>query len=303
MLENLPSEVTLTEVGPRDGLQNTCKILDTDIKFELIRLLAQSGLKYIELTSFVSPKAVPQMSDSLSLCKRVHEELSDPQLCFPCLVPNSRGMDNALSAGAQEIAVLTACSETFNKKNIGTSISESLERIRNITKVAKEHNISVRAYISTVFGCPYEGKVSETQLMPLIDFFLELGVREISLGDTIGVATPLQVQRILRTIKHACSPKLLAMHFHDTRGMALSNILVSLEEEVQSFDSSLAGLGGCPYAPGASGNVGTEDLIYLLDSLGVKHGVDLDKLMQASHYILKKLNIQTSSRYLQSVST
>ncbi|MCP4913034.1 MAG: hydroxymethylglutaryl-CoA lyase [Oligoflexia bacterium] len=294
--QNLPNEVTVIEVGPRDGLQNEKTILKTEDKVEFISKLAKAGLKEIEATSFVRADKIPQMGDAEKLFTEV---LNIQGVNFPCLVPNLKGLEKALAVGVKEIAVFSATSETFNKKNINASIDESLERITAVCEEAKKHGLKIRGYVSTAFGCPYEGETSIDKLIEVTKQLLKLGAYEVSIGDTIGVATPIQVQFVVNKLLTHFKKDQLALHFHDTRGMALSNILTALTLGIHKFDSSAGGLGGCPYAKGATGNVATEDLVYLLNSLGINSHIDLDKLAHASEFILEKLNRKTSSKYLQ----
>lgn len=290
-------KVKLIEVGPRDGLQNEKGTLTTEDKFEYIRMLTETGLQTVEITSFVSPKAIPQMSDSDELYRKVDGQLSHA-LSYPCLVPNMKGYEKAKSLGVKEIALFSATSDEFTKKNINCSVDESFQRMGDVARSATNDGVRIRGYISTAFGCPYAGDIGVDALDKVIERFFNLGVYEISIGDTIGVATPKQVDDYLNVLLKNYEKQKIAMHFHDTRGMALTNILVSLENGIRSFDSSSGGLGGCPYAKGATGNVATEDVIYLLDSLGIDHGVDLDKLASASEFILNKVGKDTPSKFL-----
>lgn len=298
MPAQFPSSIKIVEVGARDGLQNEQTYVETADKFEYIRLLKESGEKTIEVTSFVSPKAIPQMRDAKKLYSLVKENLQG--LSLPCLVPNMKGFDAAMEVGVQEIALFTATSNSFNKKNINSTTEESLKRIQDIARVARAKGIKMRGYISTAFGCPYEGETSKELLLEITQRLIELGVYEVSIGDTVGVATPIQVDEFLRFINGKVSFEKLAMHFHDTRAMALTNIYVSLQHGIAIFDSSSGGLGGCPYAKGASGNVATEDLLYLCQSLNIQTNIDMDKLAAASRFILKVLHKDTSSKFLQS---
>ncbi len=290
--------IKIVEVGPRDGLQNEKKILTTDEKFTFISKLIDAGLKTIEVTSFVKPPAIPQMSDSSDLFSKVAKELKD-KANFPCLVPNLKGYETAKSLGVKEIALFSATSDSFTKKNINATVDESFVRMKEVAESAQKDGIRVRGYISTAFGCPYEGSMSVEKLISVAKRFLDLGVYEISVGDTIGVATPKQVETFLKDLIPEVGLDKLAMHFHDTRGMALTNILVSLEKGIKTFDSSAGGIGGCPYAKGATGNVATEDVWYLLNSQGLKTGIDLPKLVEASTYILDKLEKTTESKFLR----
>jgi hydroxymethylglutaryl-CoA lyase len=296
-LRKLPKQVKIVEVGPRDGLQNEKIIVSLDDKATYINKLSQAGLKEIEATSFVRAEKIPQMSDGLELFKNLTAASTLNSKAFLALVPNLKGMEMALAAGVQNIAIFTGTSNTFNQKNINSTTSESLKKLEEVAKLALKNNIRVRGYISTVFGCPYEGKTSLSELKNIALAFKNMGVYEISLGDTIGVANPRQVVDVINFLSNDFNIDFLAMHFHDTRGMALANVLASLECGITIFDSSSAGLGGCPYAPGASGNVATEDLYYLFDSLGIETGIDIKKLIDASTFILSKLNKSSPSKY------
>ncbi|OVE81800.1 hydroxymethylglutaryl-CoA lyase [bacterium K02(2017)] len=296
---NLPklNAIKIVEVGPRDGLQNEALNVSTADKFSFIKKLADSGLTTIEATSFVNPKWVPQMADAIDLFSLIKADDDLKNVKFPCLVPNQRGLESAIAAGVKDIAFFTATSDTFNKKNTNVTVGESLKKLEDIVATAKAHQINIRGYISTVFGCPYEGISSLKSLLQVIHAYLDLGIQEISLGDTIGVATPSQVKEILSQIAAAqFDLKHFAMHFHDTRGMAVVNSYVSLQEGIRIFDSSAGGLGGCPYANGATGNVATEDLFYLFESCELETGIDLKKLMQASEFILGKVAKQSPSK-------
>jgi hydroxymethylglutaryl-CoA lyase len=274
--------VQVVEVGPRDGLQNEKRRLSLSSRFDFIKHLAASGMKRIEVGAFVSPKWVPQMEGSrdliLDLFKRKDEFPKDVK--FSALVPNVKGMEDALTTPIPEVAVFGACSESFSRKNINCSISESLERFEQVTTMARKNKRKVRGYLSVAFGCPYEGAVSEAKVVQLVERFLDMGIYEVSIGDTIGVASPKQVRSLLGKLKRKRIPfKKLALHLHDTRGTALANVLSGLDEGVRVFDSSFGGLGGCPYARGASGNLATDDLLYMLHGMGFKTGVDLGKLL------------------------
>lgn len=299
MLKHLPKKVRIVEVGPRDGLQNEKSLVSLEDKVTFIKMLAQSGLKEIEATSFVRAEKIPQMSDGGELSARLQalSELKETHLI--ALVPNMKGMEGALKANVKDIAVFTATSNTFNKKNINATIDESLEKIEEVTKSALKNNMRVRGYISTVFGCPYEGKTSLEELKRVIVRLKDLGVYEISLGDTIGIAHPKQVVEVIEFISRDFKKDFFSMHFHDTRGMGMANILASLEMGMTSFDSSAAGLGGCPYAVGSSGNVATEDLLFLCHSMGIETGVDMKKLSEASSFILSKIGKESPSKYLR----
>lgn len=288
-----PNHVTLIEVGPRDGLQNESAYVSSEHKIELINLLSQTGLKHIEVTSFVSPKAIPQLADNELVFQSIDKS---PSIAYSALVPNEKGMLKALESGVQEIAVFTAASESFNLRNINCSIDESIERFEPVLKRAKDSKLKVRGYISCVLGCPYEGEISPAQVSIVTRKLLDLGVDEISLGDTIGVGTPKQTQLVLDSILKLVSLDQLAMHFHDTYGQAIANIYASLHYGVYRFDSSVAGLGGCPYARGASGNVATEDVLYLMHGLGINTGVDIFKIVAAGDMICKVLGKKNQSK-------
>jgi hydroxymethylglutaryl-CoA lyase len=291
--------IRIVEVGPRDGLQNEKSILSTDEKFTFISMLGDSGLRCIEVTSFVKAPAIPQMADAHELFIRVNHELSGRGISYPCLVPNIKGYEAARSLGIKEIAVFTATSDSFTKKNINATVDESFDRMKEIFVEAKKDGVLVRGYVSTAFGCPYEGEMDVQKLLSVTKRLFDMGAYEVSLGDTIGVAIPQQVRGYIRALRNEFPIGQLAMHFHDTRGMALTNIYVSLEEGITTFDSSAGGLGGCPYAKGATGNVATEDLWYLLHSQGLDTGIDIEKLAQASQFILSRLNRKTESKFLR----
>ena len=276
---SLPRKVRIVEVGPRDGLQNEPKSVPTDVKVELIERLADAGLKAIEATAFVSPKWVPQMADSAQVMAGIRRR---PGVAYPVLVPNMQGLDAAIAAGAAEVAVFGAASESFSRRNINCSIAESLERFRPVAKKARDRGMRVRGYISCAAGCPYEGEVRPRAVADLAGALADLGCYEVSLGDTLGVGTPGKVKKMIEAVAKKLPIGRLAGLYHDTWGQALANIYASLELGVRTFDSSVAGLGGCPYAKGATGNVATEDVVYMLEGMGVKTGVDLDKLVDCS---------------------
>ncbi len=290
---NYPQHVTLIEVGPRDGLQNESSFVATDKKIELIDMLSQSGLKYIEVTSFVSPKSIPQLADNHLVFKGIEK---NDLVHYSALVPNERGMNQALEAGVREVSLFTAASELFNQRNINCSISESIARFTPVLKLAKLHQIKVRGYISCVLGCPYEGAIEPKKVADVALQLLDLGVDDISLGDTIGVGTPCQTQLLLEMVLKLVPLDVLAMHFHDTYGQAIANIYSSLTFGVHRFDSSVAGLGGCPYARGASGNVATEDVLYLMHGLGIDTGVDIFKIVSAGDMICRVLGKKNQSK-------
>lgn len=298
MLNNLPKKVRIVEVGPRDGLQNEKTIVSLEDKVTFIKMLASAGLHEIEANSFVRADKIPQMSDGMELYSHLLKESDLKNSKLISLVPNEKGLENALSVGVREIAVFTATSNTFNMKNINATVDESLKRIDGVMSRANKEGLKTRAYISTAFGCPYEGHTSMAELKRVAYHLENLGVHEISIGDTIGVANPLQVKETIEFLRADFSLDFFAMHFHDTRGMAVANILASLEMGITSFDSSAGGLGGCPYAKGASGNVATEDLVYLFSNMGIETGIDMEKLAQASSFILGKLSKTSASKNL-----
>lgn len=290
---SLPASVRIVEVGPRDGLQNEPGIVPSADKIELIERLASAGLPAIETTSFVSPRWIPQLADAAEVFQGISRR---PGVAYPVLVPNLKGLERAAAAGVEEIAVFTAASETFNKKNINASVAESLERIRELAGPARDRGIRIRGYVSCVLGCPYEGAVSEASVVEIAQALFEFGCYEVSLGDTIGVGTPVAARRLLWAVAGECGIERLAVHFHDTRGQALANIFACLEAGVNVVDASVAGLGGCPYAQGASGNVATEDLVYMLHGLGIETGIDLPALVAAGHFICTQLGREPGSR-------
>ena len=294
MSTDLPRYVTVVEVGPRDGLQNEKGVVATEDKIRYIDLLSQSGLSVIEATSFVSPKAVPQLADAPEVMAGIQRRRG---VRYPVLVPNLKGMERALAAGVTEVAVFTGASETFVQHNINTTIAGSIENFRPVVARAREAGIRVRGYISTAFGCPYEGSVALQAVLDVAERLMALGVAELSIGDTIGVATPNQVVEVTQLLLTHMPVEQLAMHFHDTRGTALANVLAALEQGVAIFDSSSGGLGGCPYAPGASGNLATEDLLYMLHGMGIETGVDLDAVVEASRFLAIVRSAAPASRY------
>lgn len=288
--------VRIVEVGPRDGLQNEKVIIPTDAKVEFITALADAGLRTIEAGAFVHPKWVPQMADTAEVFRRIPK---DREIEYPVLVPNLKGLERALEAGAKSIAIFTAASETFNKRNINMSIDESFQNYAPVAGEALAQGMKVRGYVSCACGCPYEGAVSPDKVLEVTARLLDLGCYEVSIGDTIGVGTPLQVQGLIGLLLQVIPRSRLAMHFHDTRGTALANTLAALELEISVFDASAGGLGGCPYAPGASGNLATEDLVYLLEGMGIESGVDLSKLVEASSVIAPYLDHPLPGKYVQ----
>lgn len=283
---NQSDHVKIVEVGPRDGLQNEPYTIPTEVKIELIERLANTGLSVVEATSFVSAPAIPQLADAEAVFQGIKRV---DRVSYPVLVPNEKGYERALAVGAEEIAVFTAASEAFNRKNINCSIAESLERFGPVVKRARQDKVRVRGYVSTVLGCPYQGKVPVADVVRVAEALFEAGCAEISLGDTIGVGTPHQARDVLKAVAESIPMDQLAVHFHDTYGQALANISACLEAGVRVVDSSVAGLGGCPYARGATGNVATEDVVYLLNGLGLETGVDLIKLAQTGDWIAGEL--------------
>lgn len=287
----LPSSVKIVEVGPRDGLQNEERMLSVATKLELIQRLTAAGLQTIEAGSFVSPKWVPQMAGS----DEVFSQLTPSTATYTALIPNMRGLERALQCNVKEVAVFTAASEDFSQKNINCSIDESLKNFEAVTQKAIDANIRVRGYISCVAGCPYQGAVANKKIKYITQSLLDMGCYEVSLGDTIGIATPDNIKALLTELLPWIPSSKLAMHLHDTYGHAIANIKQSLAMGISTFDSSVAGLGGCPYAKGASGNVATEHVITLLDEMGIEHGVNLEKLIKASHFIREKLGRATKA--------
>jgi len=295
----LPRKVRIVEVGPRDGLQNETGKVPAAVKVELIHRLADAGLRAIEATAFVSPKWVPQMADHAEVMAGIEKKSG---VAYPVLVPNMKGFETAREAGAKEIAVFGAASETFSRKNINCSIAESLDRFAPIVEAARASRMRVRGYISCVAGCPYEGEVKPQAVARMAEKLDTMGCYEISLGDTIGVGTPRTIRSMIEAVARKVPVGKLAGHYHDTYGQALVNIYASLEAGVKIFDSSVAGLGGCPYAKGATGNVATEDVIYMLDGLGIETGVDLEKLFRAGQFICKALGREPASRVARALA-
>ena len=275
-------KIQIVEVGPRDGLQNEKIWVETKTKIALIEKLADAGLTKIEAASFVSPKWVPQMKDAFEVLSGIERR---PGVTYPVLTPNLKGFERALEAGVTEVAVFGAASEAFSQKNINCSISESVERFRPVIEAAQKNSVRVRGYISCVLGCPYQGEVPFEKVVNLAEKMLKMGCYEISLGDTIGIGTPLQAKKMVEIVAEKVPVSNLALHFHDTRGQALANIFACLELGVSVIDASVSGLGGCPYAQGASGNVATEDVVYMLHGIGIKTGVDLEKLIETGRFI------------------
>jgi hydroxymethylglutaryl-CoA lyase len=295
----LPGKVRLVEVGPRDGLQNEKTMVPTDVKVALVDLLTDAGFAAIETTSFVSPKWVPQMADAAEVMARIRRK---PGVHYPVLTPNMKGFEAALAAKANEVAVFIAATESFSQKNINCSIAESLERVRPIFGAAKDNAVRVRGYVSCVLGCPYEGRVDPLRVADVADALYRMGAYEVSLGDTIGTGTAGETAALLRMCAERIPVAALAGHFHDTYGQALTNVYAALEAGVATFDCSVAGLGGCPYAKGATGNVASEDVLYLLQGLGIETGVDMTRLRRAGQYISDFLQRQPVSRVARALN-
>ena len=301
-LATLSSSVRVVEVGPRDGLQNEKVLISTEQKIQFINMLAEAGLPVVEATSFVSPRAIPQLSDASEVMAGL-TRFSTTE--YPVLVPNLKGMERALAAGVRSVAVFTAASESFTRHNINATIAESLANFRPVVALAQQEGVPVRGYISTVFGCPYEGTVAPEQVLTVAQALIEMGIGELSLGDTIGVATPNQVVDVLGLLmdEGAIPVERLAVHFHDTRGTALANVLMALQLGISIVDSSAGGLGGCPYAPGAAGNLATEDLLYMLHGMGIHTGVNLEKVVAATRFIAPLLGHAPTSKYYQAAES
>ena len=293
MNADFPTHVRIVEVGPRDGLQNEKTDIGTAAKIELIDRLSRTGLRTIEATSFVSPKWVPQLADAADVLAGIHRQ---PGIAYPVLVPNLQGYERARAVGADEVAVFTAASEAFNRKNINAGIDESIDRFRPVLERAANDGVRVRGYVSTVLGCPYQGEVPVADVVRVAKRLHDLGCYEISLGDTIGVGTPAKARAMLHAVATEMPMHALAIHFHDTYGQALANILACLEEGVAVVDSAVSGAGGCPYAKGASGNVASEDVVYMLHGLGIGTGIDLDKLSETGRWLSALLGRETGSK-------
>lgn len=292
----LPNKVTIKEVGPRDGLQNESQQVGTDNKTAWINRLSESGLSYIEVTSFVHPKWIPQLADAKEVLSSIKRK---PGVTYAALVPNRRGLERALEGNVDEVSVFMSASETHNKKNINKTIADTLPVLKEVVQDAKAAGKSVRGYLSTVIACPHEGLIEPERVKAIAGELREMGIEELSLGETIGVAVPSQVERLLETLLPDFPEKFLAMHFHDTRGTALANVWKSLEMGITTFDSALGGLGGCPYAKGAAGNVATEDLLYMLGAAGIETGVSMDKLIEAGSYMESVLGKPMNSRQME----
>ena len=300
MTTNARDQVRIVEVGPRDGLQNERVPVSTAVKIELIERLAAAGLRAIEATAFVSPRWVPQMADHTEVLRGIRRQ---PGVTYSVLTPNLKGFEAARDAGAQEVAVFAAASETFSQKNINCSIAQSFDRFAPVMEAANGANIRVRGYVSCSLGCPYEGAVRPGAVAEVARKLMDAGCYEVSLGDTIGVGTPRQTLDMLRVVSGEVPIESLAGHFHDTYGQALANIYASLEFGVRVFDSSIGGLGGCPYAPGALGNVSTEDLVYMLNGMEVETGVDMPKLLEAGAFVTRELGIESHSRAARALAS
>ncbi|MCF6323843.1 MAG: hydroxymethylglutaryl-CoA lyase [Gammaproteobacteria bacterium] len=286
-MNSLPSKVTIVEVGPRDGLQSEAQQLSSQVKIDFINQLSCSGLAVIESGSMVNPKWVPQMADSEEVFKRINQH---PDIKYPVLVPNEKGMQRALAAGAKSVAIFVSASEGFSHKNLNCSIEQSFTHIEPVMATARDSGIEVRAYLSCVMGCPFDGKVKPMVVATIARRLIELGCYEVSLADTIGIGTPLQAQRLIQTVSRQVAIEQLAVHFHNTRGQALANIYAALELGITTIDAAVAGLGGCPYAEGSSGNIATEDVIYMLHGMGIETGIDLRALSETGNMICQQLN-------------
>lgn len=296
IFDRLPKHVTIYEVGPRDGLQNESRRVPTADKIAFIDALSSTGLPYIEITSFVSPRWIPQLADNGEVARGVARRRG---VRFSALVPNRRGLDDAVAAGMEEVAVFLSASETHNKKNINKTIGETLTKFEDVVGPARERGLDVRAYVSTVFGCPYEGDVDPEQVVSLTRKLLDMGVYQVSLGDTIGVANPMQVEGVLARVLEDLPAERIAVHFHDTQGTALANCTVALTLGITTIDAAVGGLGGCPYAPGAAGNLATEDLVAMLHGMGIETGIDLEKLIECSRLAATFVGHELPSKYLK----
>jgi hydroxymethylglutaryl-CoA lyase len=294
MLEQFPKHVTIYEVGPRDGLQNEARPIATGDKIAMIDALTATGLSRIEITSFVNPKWIPQLADASDVARGIKRKEGT---VYSCLVPNKKGLEKALDAGMKEVAVFLSASETHNKKNVNKTVAETLAAFEEVISPANAAGVRVRAYVSTVYGCPYEGAVDPKKVVALVEELRRRGVYQISLGDTIGVATPLQVKSVLEDVLKVAPIEEIAVHFHDTRGTALANVLVAVGMGVATVDSAVGGLGGCPYAPGASGNLATEDVVYMLHGMGIDTGIDLDALVACASKLAAVVGHEMPSKY------
>jgi hydroxymethylglutaryl-CoA lyase len=296
MLEKFPRRVEVYEVGPRDGLQNESRPIATADKVAFIDALSMTGLQHIEITSFVNPKWIPQLADAAQVSRAIQRV---PGVHYSCLVPNKKGLESALATGMKEVAVFLSASETHNKKNVNKTIAETLTAFEEVIGPAREAGVRVRAYVSTVFGCPYEGHVDPAKVVALVQELRARGVYQVSLGDTIGVGTPLQVRSVLEDVLKVAPIEEIAVHFHDTRGTALANVLIAVGMGISTVDAALGGLGGCPYAPGASGNLATEDVVYMLHGMGIETGIDLDGLVACSSKVAALVGHELPSKYLK----
>ncbi|WP_404452747.1 hydroxymethylglutaryl-CoA lyase [Virgibacillus necropolis] len=281
---NFPKGVSINEVGPRDGLQNESEMVPTDAKIEWINMLSDSGTSYIEISSFVHPDWIPQLKDATEVARKIKRK---PGVTYAALVPNNKGLERALEVNIDEVCLFLSASDTHNKKNINKTIEETYPILESVSTESKKANKAIRGYVSTVFGCPYEGDIDTNKVIAVCDRLFTMGVDEISIGDTIGVADPAQVARVLEQLLRYFPKDKLAMHFHNTRGTALANVLAAMEYGITKFDSAVGGLGGCPYAKGASGNLATDDLLYMLHRMGIKTGIDENKIINAALYIEK----------------
>lgn len=279
---NFPSKIHIREVGPRDGLQNESKMVPPDVKINWINMLSETGVPYIEITSFVHPDWIPQLKDATDVAKRIHR---NPDVIYAALVPNLKGLKRALEVNVDEICLFLSASETHNKYNINKSITETFPILESVSNQAKQAEKKVRGYVSTVFGCPYEGDVDIDKVVEICDRLLEMGVDEISIGDTIGVADPVQVKYVLSKLLTYIPKEKIAMHFHNTRGTALANVLMALSFGITKYDTAIGGLGGCPYAEGATGNLATDDLLYMIHRMGIFTGISEQKMIEAALYI------------------
>jgi len=279
-----PNKINVREVGPRDGLQNEEKMISLDAKVEWINMLSETGTPYIEVTSFVHPDWIPQLKDATEVSKRIHR---NPNVTYAALVPNMKGLRRALEVDIDEVCLFISSSETHNKHNINRSIEETLPILESVSKEAKEAGKNIRGYVSTVFGCPYEGEVKIENVVKICEHLFDMGIDELSIGDTVGVADPIQVKEVILELFNHFPKEKIAMHFHNTRGTALANVLMALSLGITNFDSAVGGLGGCPYAKGASGNLATEDLLYMIHRMGIETGISEEKVMSAALYIEK----------------
>lgn len=291
----LPKKVVIKEVGPRDGLQNEKVQIETSDKVSFINLLSDTGLSYIEVTSFVHPKWIPQLSDAFEVMQQIKRQ---QDVTYAALIPNMQGLERALQVGIDEANVFMSASESHNKNNINKTMADTYPVLNEVVRHAKQQQLTVRGYVSTVLGCPYEGDVSPQQVLDVVHRLFDMGVDEISLGDTIGVGVPNEVERLLEVLLTSYKPHQFAMHFHDTRGTAIANIIKSMEMGITIFDSAVGGLGGCPYAKGASGNVATEDVLYTLNKMGITTNASLERLLQAAQYIEHKINRTVNSKQM-----